>query len=140
MCGIAGYLRLRPERAAPLGAGVAARMLAALRWRGPDGEGEWRSADGLCWLGHRRLAIVDLAGGGQPMANEDASLWTVCNGEIYNHRALRAELEARGHGFRTQSDSEVLLHGYEQWGAHGLAVRLQGIFAFALYDTARRTL
>lgn len=140
MCGIAGYLRLAPERAAPLREDVAARMLAALAHRGPDGEGQWRSADGLCWLGHRRLAIVDLAGGAQPMANEDASLWTVCNGEIYNHRALRAALEARGHAFRTQSDSEVLLHGYEEWGAHGLAARLQGIFAFALYDTHARTL
>lgn len=140
MCGIAGHLRLRPERAAPLDRAVAARMLAALAHRGPDGEGEWRSPDGLCWLGHRRLAIVDLRGGAQPMANEDASLWTVCNGEIYNHSELRAGLEARGHVFRTQSDTEVLLHGYEQWGAHGLAVRLQGIFAFALYDTRARTL
>jgi len=140
MCGIAGTLRLRPERAAPLDRAVAARMLAALAHRGSDGEGEWRSADGLCWLGHRRLAIVDLQGGAQPLANEDASVWTVCNGEIYNHRALRAELEARGHAFRTQSDTEVLVHGYEQWGARGLAERLQGIFAFALYDAARRTL
>ncbi|HJS37741.1 MAG TPA: asparagine synthase (glutamine-hydrolyzing), partial [Burkholderiales bacterium] len=140
MCGIAGYLRLAPERAAPLEDAVAARMLAALAHRGPDGEGQWRSADGRCWLGHRRLAIVDLHTGAQPMANEDGTVWAVCNGEIYNHRALRAELEARGHAFRTQSDSEVLLHGYEQWGAQGLAVRLQGIFAFALYDAARRRL
>lgn len=140
MCGIAGYLRLAPERTAPLADEVAARMLALLAHRGPDGEGQWRSADGRCWLGHRRLAIVDLAGGAQPMANEDASVWTVCNGEIYNHRALRAELEAQGHAFRTQSDSEVLLHGYEQWGVQGLAVRLQGIFAFALYDASKRSL
>jgi asparagine synthase (glutamine-hydrolysing) len=140
MCGIAGAVRLRPERTARLEARVAADMLAALRHRGPDGEGEWRSADGLCWLGHRRLAIIDLQGGAQPMANEDGTVWTVLNGEIYNHRALRAELEARGHAFRTQCDTEVLVHGYEEWGTHGLARRLQGIFAFAVYDVARRRL
>jgi len=140
MCGIAGALRLRPERSAPLPPEAAAGMLAALRLRGPDGEGEWRSADGLCWLGHRRLAIIDLQGGAQPMANEDGSVWTVLNGEIYNHLALRAELEALGHRFRTRSDTEVLVHGYEAWGAQGLAVRLQGIFAFAVYDAARRSL
>jgi asparagine synthase (glutamine-hydrolysing) len=140
MCGIAGILRMHPRDAAPIAPEPPRAMLAAMRRRGPDGQGEWRSADGLCWLGHRRLAVVDLAGGAQPMANEDASVWTVCNGEIYNHRALRAELEARGHAFRTQSDTEVLVHGYEEWGAHGLAVRLQGIFAYALYDARRRSL
>jgi len=140
MCGIAGYLRLRPERCAPLAADIAAQMLDALRRRGPDGVGQWRSADGLCWLGHRRLAIVDLHTGDQPMCNEDASVWTVFNGEIYNHLELRAQLEACGHRFKTRSDTEVLLHGYEQWGLRGLAERLQGIFAFALYDARARTL
>ena len=140
MCGIAGILRLRPAQAAPIAPEAPRAMLAALRRRGPDGEGEWRSADGLCWLGHRRLAVIDLAGGAQPLANEDGSVWTVANGEIYNHRALRAELQARGHAFRTQGDTEVLVHGYEEWGAHGLAARLQGIFAFALYDAPRRRL
>jgi asparagine synthase (glutamine-hydrolysing) len=137
MCGIAGILRLRPAQAAPIGPEAPRAMLAALRRRGPDGEGEWRSGDGRCWLGHRRLAVLDLAGGAQPMANEDGGVWTVSNGEIYNHRALRAELEARGHAFRTQSDTEVLVHGYEEWGVHGLASRLQGIFAFAVYDAVR---
>jgi asparagine synthase (glutamine-hydrolysing) len=140
MCGIAGYLRLQPERCAPLAADIAAQMLDALRRRGPDGAGQWRSADGLCWLGHRRLAIVDLHTGDQPMCNEDASVWAVFNGEIYNHLVLRAELEACGHRFKTRSDTEVLLHGYEQWGLRGLAERLQGIFAFALYDARARTL
>ncbi|MGH8737391.1 MAG: asparagine synthase (glutamine-hydrolyzing) [Burkholderiales bacterium] len=140
MCGIAGYLRLRPATAEPMPARVAAEMLAVMRRRGPDGEGEWRSADDLCWLGHRRLAIIDLHTGEQPMCNEDATVWTVFNGEIYNHLALRTELEACGHRFRTRSDTEVLVHGYEQWGLRGLAGRLQGIFAFAVYDVARRTL
>jgi asparagine synthase (glutamine-hydrolysing) len=140
MCGIAGYLRLDPARAAPLEKRVAADMLELLRRRGPDGQGAWRSADGRCWLGHRRLAIVDLHTGEQPMANEDGTVWTVFNGEIYNHADLRAELEAAGHVFRTRSDTEVLLHGYEQWGERGLARRLQGLFALALYDVPRRRL
>jgi asparagine synthase (glutamine-hydrolysing) len=140
MCGIAGYLRLKPERAAPLAAETAREMLTAIRRRGPDGEGEWRSGDGACWLGHRRLAIIDLQRGDQPMCNEDATLWTVFNGEIYNHLALRAELEAQGHHFKTRSDTEVLVHGYEEWGLNELARRLQGIFAFAIYDEPRRTL
>ncbi len=140
MCGIAGYLRLRPEDSAPISPNVAREMLAAIRRRGPDGEGQWRSADDLCWLGHRRLAIVDLHTGDQPMCNEDGTIWTVFNGEIYNFVALRADLEAQGHRFKTRSDTEVLVHGYEQWGLNGLAARLQGIFAFAVYDTVERTL
>ena len=115
-------------------------MLTALRRRGPDGEGQWRSADDLCWLGHRRLAVIDLHTGEQPMCNEDGTVWTVFNGEIYNYLALRNELEARGHRFKSRSDTEVLVHGYEEWGVRGLAERLQGIFAFALYDVLKRTL
>src|SRR5216110_547042 len=140
MCGIAGYLRLRPEKSAPISADVAGEMLTAIRRRGPDAAGEWRSADHLCWLGHRRLAIIDLSTGDQPMGNEDGTVWTVFNGEIYNFSELRAELETRGHRFKTRSDTEVLVHGYEQWGLQGLAERLQGIFAFALYDVLKRTL
>jgi asparagine synthase (glutamine-hydrolysing) len=139
MCGIAGALRLRPE-APPLAPSVARDMLAAIRRRGPDGVGEWRSADDACWLGHRRLAIIDLHTGEQPMCNEGGTLWTVFNGEIYNHLELRAELAAAGHAFKSRSDTEVLLHGYEQWGLGGLARRLQGIFAFALYDARARRL
>lgn len=140
MCAIAGYLRLHPEAAGPIADGVARSMLSAMRRRGPDGEGQWRSGDDLCWLGHRRLAIIDLNTGDQPMCNEDGTVWTVFNGEIYNHLVLRSELQARGHRFKTRSDTEVLVHGYEQWGLRGLAERLQGIFAFAIYDAARRSL
>ena len=139
MCGIAGYVRLHPELSAPISRDTAAAMLAAIRRRGPDGEGQWRSADGLCWFGHRRLAIIDLHAGDQPMSNEDGTVWTVFNGEIYNHAALRVELEASGHRFKTRCDTEVLVHGYEQWGLRGLAQRLQGIFAFAIYDVKKRT-
>ncbi len=140
MCGIAGYLRLHPEKTAPMPAAVGGEMLAAIRRRGPDGAGEWRSQDDLCWLGHRRLAVIDLQTGDQPMGNEDGTVWTVFNGEIYNFIGLRAELERGGHRFLTRSDTEVLVHGYEQWGLEGLAKRLQGIFAFALYDVPKRTL
>src|SRR5687768_16513353 len=80
MCGIAGYLRLSPDGAPPLAANVAGEMLAAIRRRGPDGEGQWRSGDGLAWLGHRRLAIIDLETGDQPMSNEDGTVWTAFNG------------------------------------------------------------
>jgi asparagine synthase (glutamine-hydrolysing) len=140
VCGIAGYLRLRPERTTPLPASVAADMLSAMRRRGPDGAGEWRSADDLCWLGHRRLAVIDLKTGDQPMCNENGTVWTVFNGEIYNFPGLRAELAGLGHRFRSRSDTEVLVHGYEQWGIEGLAQRLQGIFALALYDVPKHTL
>ncbi len=139
MCGIAGYLRVSPSAPA-LDAATGTRMLDNIRHRGPDGEGQWRAPDGACWLGHRRLAIIDLATGEQPMANEDSSVWTVFNGEIYNHLDLRRELEALGHVFHSHADTEVLVHGYEAWGARGLAQRLQGIFAFAVYDQRSRRL
>jgi asparagine synthase (glutamine-hydrolysing) len=115
-------------------------MLDALRYRGPDGQGEWRDEQNLCWLGHRRLAIIDLHTGDQPMCNEDRTVWTAFKGEIYNHLELRTELADRGHIFKSRSDTEVLVHGYEEWGIKGLAQRLEGIFAFALYDVKRRTL
>lgn len=140
MCGIVGYLRLQPDRSDPLAQGIAERMLATLWRRGPDGEGQWRSQDGVCWLGHRRLAVIDLETGTQPMTNEDGTLWTVFNGEIYNYKSLRSQLAARGHAFRTSSDTEVLLHGYEEWGSEELVKRLQGIFAFAIYDSKRRSI
>lgn len=139
MCGIAGYLRLIRDTA-PFDAAQGARMLDRLTHRGPDGAGTWQAPDGACWLGHRRLAVIDLVTGAQPMTNEDEKIWTTFNGEIYNHRILRRELAALGHRFRTQSDTEVLVHGYEAWGAEGLARRLQGIFAFAVYDRRLRVL
>jgi asparagine synthase (glutamine-hydrolysing) len=116
---------------------VAQRALQSLSHRGPDGSGEWRAEDNSCWLGHRRLAIIDLETGQQPMSDESKAIWVTFNGEIYNFPALRNELANLGHRFRTHSDTEVLVHGYVAWGATGLAQRLQGIFAFAVYD--RRT-
>lgn len=140
MCGIAGFLRIRPEQSEPLTEAVATNITRAIWRRGPDGEGHWRSQDGYCWLGHRRLAIIDLATGDQPMSNEDGTIWTAFNGEIYNYKPLRAELLERGHQFKSASDTEILVHGYEQWGGAGLVKRLQGIFAFAVYDTRAKRL
>ncbi len=110
-------------------------MTDRLYHRGPDGGGYFYAP----WvaLGHRRLAIIDRAGGEQPMANEDQSAWIVFNGEVYNHRELRRELESHGHRFRTQSDTEAIVHAYEQWG-DGCVERLDGMFAFAIADTRRR--
>lgn len=139
MCGIAGYFRM-DSHALPLDAAAGRRALAALQHRGPDGSGDWQSADGVCWLGHRRLSIIDLGSGAQPMCNEDGKVWVTFNGEIYNFKALRSELAGLGHAFKTQSDTEVLIHGYEAWGAAGLVTRLQGLFAFAIYDSKRQIL
>jgi len=106
-------------------------MTAALAHRGPDGEGWW--TDGEAALGHRRLAIIDLEGGAQPLENETGSVRVVCNGEIYNYRELRVALEARGHRFRTASDCETIVHLYEEHGPDAVA-RLNGMFALAIWD------
>ncbi len=135
MCGLAG--RFHPA-ALPAAPGWAERADTLLAHRGPDGAGRFR--DERCELIHRRLALVDLsATGAQPMTNEDGSLQIVFNGEIYNHRELRRMLESRGHVFRSTSDTEVILHLYEDAGER-LVDSLRGIFAFALYDAHRRTL
>src|SRR6185295_680100 len=132
MCGIVGILKLRP------GEGVEPkrleRMRDTLRHRGPDGEG--LLVEGPIGLGHRRLAIVDPKGGRQPMANEDQSVWIICNGEIYNHPDLRPRLEARGHRYRTHSDNETILHLYEEQEDRCVE-SLRGMFAFALWDRTR---
>jgi asparagine synthase (glutamine-hydrolysing) len=129
MCGIAGFI------GSPGGPDARRAcldgMLRALRHRGPDDEGQLLGATGA--LGMRRLSIIDLAGGHQPILNEDGSLAVVLNGEIYNHRELRGELSACGHAFRTASDTEVILHLYEELGA-GTPARLNGMFAFAVLD------
>lgn len=132
MCGIAGIL----DNPALQAAGMR-RMLAALAHRGPDGEGLEQDAGAA--LGHRRLAIIDLQGGRQPLVNEAGTLWLVCNGEIYNYRQIRADMEQRGYRFRTASDCEVILALYEHFGDR-LLEHLTGMFAFALWDRPRRRL
>lgn len=134
MCGIAGLL--------VAGEAVAYeqalwRMTRALAARGPDGEGYF--LDGPIGLGHRRLAVIDVAGGRQPLHSEDGAITAIVNGEIYNFGALRRELERAGHRFATRSDSEVVVHGYETWG-EGVLERLDGMFAFALWDREQRRL
>lgn len=135
MCGFAGYINLR--EGPPPDRGVLRRMTETLVHRGPDSCGYY--ADQEVGLGFRRLSIIDLAGGDQPLYNEDGSVVLVCNGEIYNYRELREALEKKGHSFRTDCDVEVLVHLYEEEGAD-LLNRLNGQFAFALYDRRRRRL
>ena len=132
MCGIAGICRLDGQ---PLNEDARAHVRAmtdVITYRGPDGSGIWQ--EGPVSLGHRRLSIIDLSGGSQPMQDVDGELCIVFNGEIFNYRALRKVLEERGHQFRTQSDTEVILHLYEECGSAFLQ-HLDGFFAFALYDT-----
>ena len=133
MCGIAGYLSF--EGAARQSAVQA--MCEQIRHRGPDDEGFY--VEGPVGLGMRRLSIIDLAGGHQPISNEDGSVWVVFNGEIYNYQALRQDLMSRGHRFRTDSDTETLVHLYEEFGP-GFVDRLRGMFAFAIWDGSERRL
>ena len=133
MCGIAGFVGAG-ER------GDLDAMIKVLHHRGPEARTTWSDQDNRVFLGHTRLKIIDPAGGGQPMQTADRELVVTFNGEIYNHRELRRELETCGHRFTSDhADTEVLLHGYRQWG-HGLPERLNGMWAFALYDTSRREL
>jgi asparagine synthase (glutamine-hydrolysing) len=134
MCGINGIVALNGTLAPAIAAAMPA-MTVALRHRGPDGDGLYESP--FAAIGHRRLAIIDCAGGHQPMSNEDDTCWIVFNGEVYNHKALRRELEARGHRFRTHSDTEAILHAYEEYGP-ACVEHLDGMFAFAICDTRRR--
>jgi asparagine synthase (glutamine-hydrolysing) len=133
MCGIGCIL----DPAGVSGSDAAQRMVEALRHRGPDGEGVRRA--GPVALAHTRLAIIDVAGGDQPLDSEDGSVTLIANGEIYNHRALRAKLEQRGHRFATGSDCEAILHAYEESGPDCVR-ELNGIFAFVLWDERRRRL
>ncbi len=132
MCGIVGFVGARDNAQEILQA-----MMDRIAHRGPDGQGQF--LEGPVALGQRRLSIIDLEGGRQPMYNEDESLVVVFNGEIYNFQALRDELTAAGHTFATRSDTEVLLHGYEQWGREMLG-RLRGMFTFAIWDRREKTL
>ena len=124
MCGIFGFVG-SPDRQ------LLGRMAAALVHRGPDDAGSFERPD--VSLGHRRLSIIDREGGHQPLANEDETVWLVYNGEVYNYRELHDELEAAGHTFRTRSDSEVIVHAYEEWGP-ACAARFNGMWAFAVVD------
>ena len=133
MCGIAGFVG-RGDR------GVLERMTAAIAYRGPDADGHWVGEDEGVFLGHRRLAIVDLEDGAQPMWTGDGELGIIFNGEIYNHGELRAELEAVGAKFQSDhSDTEVLLHAYREWG-EGMVERLNGMWALVIYDRGKRRL
>jgi asparagine synthase (glutamine-hydrolysing) len=135
MCGITGQVNYDRERT--VDRGILARMNHVIRHRGPDSEGFY--LQGSVGLAIRRLAVIDLAGGGQPLSNEDGSVWLVFNGEIYNYRELRLQLENKGHRFRTNSDTETIVHLYEEYGA-ACVNSLRGMFAFALWDVPRRRL
>jgi asparagine synthase (glutamine-hydrolysing) len=135
VCGILGYLKLNPEGQVPPERLQAA--ISSLGHRGPDAHGV-KHLD-KATLAHTRLSIIDLATGAQPLANTDQSIWVTFNGEIFNYIELRKELQACGHVFRTQSDTEVLVHAYAQWGDQFVS-RLNGQFAFAIWDTPRRRL
>jgi asparagine synthase (glutamine-hydrolysing) len=135
MCGIAGRLNFDPMRR--VDSEVLTAMTSAIAHRGPDAAGQFLQ-EGV-GLGHRRLSIIDLSTGDQPIGNEDGSVQVIFNGEIYNFAELRAELVAAGHGFRTHSDTEVIVHGYEEWGERCVE-RFRGMFAFALWDARRSRL
>ncbi len=138
MCGIAGVLNRGPA-APPIERERLRAMAGAIRNRGPDDEGFYLDPAQRCGLAFRRLSIIDLSTGAQPICNEDRTLWLVFNGEIYNYRALRDELRRAGHSFASESDSEVIVHAYEQWGV-GCFPRLHGMFAIALWDERRARL
>lgn len=134
MCGITGVLQFSDTRVEP---GTLRQMCAAMVHRGPDDEGIY--TNGPVGLAMRRLSIVDLATGHQPIANEDDTVWIVFNGEIYNHRDLREQLERRGHRYRTNSDTETIIHLYEEYG-RDCVQHLSGMFAFAIWDTRNQKL
>lgn len=140
MCGITGAAWT--AQGEPLAKSILARMVAAIKHRGPDAEGFYFSPQDEgpgAALGHRRLSIIDLGGGQQPLANEDGTVWIVFNGEIYNYRELRPLLESQGHQFRTDSDTETIVHLYEQYGTDCVK-HLRGMFAFAIWDERKRRL
>ncbi len=135
MCGIAGVMRF--GRDARVDTGVVRRMCDVMAHRGPDDDGVY--TDGPVGLGMRRLSIIDVAGGHQPISNETGTVWIVFNGEIYNHSELRKDLEARGHRYKTNSDTETIVHLYEEYG-RDCVNHLRGMFAFAIWDRDKRSL
>jgi len=141
MCGILGYLTSKANEIPDVE--ILRAMRETLTHRGPDDKGEYVRALGnggpFVFLGHRRLSIIDLGGGHQPLSNEDGTIWVTFNGEIYNFRQLRTELESLGHFFRTRSDTEVIAHAYEEYG-EGCFVRFNGMFAIGIWDDSKRRL
>jgi asparagine synthase (glutamine-hydrolysing) len=135
MCGIAGIVHRDPSQRANLT--LLQRMCASLRHRGPDAQGTFQQ--GPVALGNRRLSIIDLAGGQQPIFNESGTIAVVLNGEIYNFREVRPALEAKGHQFATHTDTEVIVHLYEEYSVDAVQ-RLRGMFALALWDSERQRL
>ena len=131
MCGIVGFVN-RPGR--PADRAIVERMTATVAHRGPDGDGIY--CEGRAALGHRRLSIIDVAGGAQPMCNEDGTIWITYNGELYNELELKKELLAKGHVYRTSCDTETLIHLYEEEGLD-FARRLNGMFSAAIWDSQR---
>jgi asparagine synthase (glutamine-hydrolysing) len=140
MCGIAGIFSL--SDASPVDEPILTKMRDTMIHRGPDGASNWIASHRKIGLAHRRLSIVDLSSvATQPMANEDESVWVTFNGEIYNHLSLRKELLEKGHIFKTNhSDTEVLVHGYEEWGIEGLLKRIEGDYALGLWDEGKKKL
>ncbi len=134
MCGIAGFVTAAPGTGSEA---VLRRMMDRIQHRGPDDSG--LHSDRHAFLGHRRLSIVDLAGGHQPMSNESGSVWIIYNGEIFNHAVLRPDLERAGHRYLTRSDTETIVHAYEEYGEECVS-RFRGMFAFALWDAPKQTL
>src|SRR5882724_880876 len=135
MCGIAGQFNF--QRREPVERETIVRMTRLIAHRGPDDEGFFIS--GPVGLGSRRLSIIDLAGGHQPMSDAEESVWITFNGEIYNYKEIRAELQGKGHEFRTNSDTEVIIHGYKEWGTEVLN-RLNGMFGLAIWDVNKKRL
>src|SRR6476661_631193 len=139
MCGICGVLNFDASAGPAVDASLLRGMADTLAHRGPDSDGYYVSPDGHAGLGFRRLSIVDLTTGDQPMSNEDDSIWLVFNGEIYNHADHRPALEAKGHRFRSRCDAEVIVHLYEEYGPDCIH-HLRGMFAFVIWDRRRRQL
>lgn len=134
MCGIAGYISVTPIADPD---SFIKRMTGAIAHRGPDDSGFY--SDAHAWMGHRRLSIIDIAGGHQPMANEDSSLWITYNGEIFNHAQIRPKLERAGHSYRTRCDTETILHAFEEFGP-ACVDEFRGMFAFAIWNVKKRRL
>src|SRR4051812_11893862 len=136
MCGICGVVASSGDA---VDTGALARMTGVIRHRGPDDDGFYVDDDRAVGFGFRRLSIIDVEGGHQPLANEDETVWVVFNGEIYNFHALRDELARSGHRFATDADTEVIVHLYEEYGPRCVE-RLDGMFAFAVWDDGSHTL